>query len=182
MKVHELRAFIKEILTEARSEKQKIAVVQIEHKPTQTIFYSYTTKPGTHLQHVLKRRAEEEVKDDNDTVSNLLRKDPDVKNYTIDIVDLVDDVDKARTLAKQWNDQAGVKYKMGRRPKIKEVPTITLDKADSKSLSPLNDLFIIKKSALSDPKYKDLEVDKTQTYTFGNDTYYKVLSLNVERK
>lgn len=182
MKVRELRAFIKEILTEARTEKQKVAVVYVEHKPTNTIFYGYTTRPSTYLKHIIALRSKEKTKVDNDTVSNIIRKDPDVRNYSIDVVDLVDDVDKARTLAKQWNDQAEVKYKMGRKPKIKEVPVITLDKADSKSLSPLNDYYIIKKSALSDPKYKDLEVDKTQTYTFGNDTYYKVLSLNVERK
>lgn len=166
------------LLPEVRTEKQKYAVVQIEHKPTGTIFYSYTENPASYLQQVLKYRSEEDVIPGNESISNLLRQDTEIKNYQLDVTDVYDSLDKAREEAAASNKNAGVKYKLGRRPKEKMVPVLSLAKGDSKQL---NDFYIIKVSALSDPKYKDAKVDKSRTYTYGGDTYYKVLNLNVER-
>jgi hypothetical protein len=166
-------------LKEGRTENRKVAVVQIEHKPTKTIFYSYTAYPAEYLQHVMTYRKSEKAKEGSDTLSQLLRQDTETKNYTLDVVDVVDSMEQARDLAKKYNKQAGVKYKLGRKAKDQQVEVIVLDKNDSKQL---NDLFVIKKTALTDPKYKEVKVDKTRAYTMDGNTYYAVLNLNVERK
>lgn len=170
---------LQRILSEELTAPQKIAVVQIEHKPTKKFFYSYTTEPANYIKYVLKYREEEGIQNKKGSISDLLRKDNNPSNWRLDILDVYDDLEQAVDAAKRYNKRNKINYQPKRRPQIKNVPVIVINKNDSKFL---NDTVYVKAGVLNQPQYKDLKVDKENSVRVAGIEYHPVLSLNYVRK
>ena len=174
-----VEAILQRILNEELTAPQKIAVVQVEHRPTKKFFYSYTTEPANYLKYVLNYREEEEVQGKKGSISDILRKDNNPSHWRLDIVGIHDDLEKAVEEAKFLNKRNKINYQPKRRPKIKNVPLIVINKTDSKFL---NDVVYVKAGVLNQPQYKELKVDKENSIRVAGIEYYPILSLNYVRK
>lgn len=174
-----VETILQRILSEELTALQKVAVVQIDHKPTNKFFYSYTTEPANYIKHVLKYRGEEGIQDKKGSISNLLRKDNNPANWSLYILDVYDDLEQAIDAAKRYNKRNKINYQPKRRPEIKNVPVIVINKNDSKFL---NDRVYVKSTVLNQPQYKDLKVDKLNSVSVSGIKYYEILSLNYIRK
>lgn len=170
---------LQRILSEELTALQKVAVVQIEHKPTKKFFYSYTTEPANYIKHVLKYRGEEGIQDKKGSISDLLRRDNNPVNWSLDILDVYDDLEQAVDAAKRYNKRNDIIYQPKRRPEIKKVPVIVINKNDSRFL---DDKVYVKSTVLNQPQYKDLKVNKLDSINVAGIEYYRVLSLNYIRK
>ena len=76
-----VETILQRILNEELTAPQKVAVVQIEHKPTKKFFYSYTTEPANYIKYVLKYREEEGNQNKKGSISDILRKDNNPSNW-----------------------------------------------------------------------------------------------------
>jgi hypothetical protein len=174
-----VETILQRILNEELTAPQKVAVVQIEHKPTKKFFYSYTTEPANYIKYVLKYREEEGIQNKKGSISDILRKDNNPSNWKLDIAAVFDDLETAIETAKRYNKRNNITYQPKRRPKIKNVPVIVINKNDSKFL---NDVVYVKAGVLNQPQYKDLKVDKLNSVRVAGIEYYPILSLNYIRK
>jgi hypothetical protein len=174
-----VETILQQILSEELTAPQKIAVVQVEHRPTKKFFYSYTTEPANYLKYVLKYREEEEIQDKKGSISDILRKDNNPSSWKLDIVSIHDNLEDAIADAKSLNKRNKINYQPKRRPKIKNVSLIVINKTDSKFL---NDKVYVKAGVLNQPQYKELKVDKESSVRVGGIEYYPILSLNYVRK
>jgi hypothetical protein len=174
-----VETILQRILNEELTAPQKVAVVQIEHKPTKKFFYSYTTEPANYIKYVLKYREKEGIQNKKGSISDILRKDNNPSNWKLYIAAVFDDLETAIETAKRYNKRNNITYQPKRRPEIENVPVIVINKNDSKFL---NDTVYVKSGVLNQPQYKDLKVDKLNSVRVAGIEYYPILSLNYIRK
>lgn len=165
-------------LGEVKTEERKVALIRVTHKPSKRQIYTYTAEPGGYLKYTLNLRSKEQVIPDDNSFTNLMRQDNTLGNWSIDIIETGLGLDTARYNAAELNDLYGEKYKLGRKPKSKQVEPVQLAKEHSKRF---NQAYYIKKTATVLDRYKNIPVDRDNTVTLDGEQYYQVLSPNVER-